>query len=367
MGLGEGSKGLLGRLARAAGLSALATANMGSACGSCDPARDETFSIDELLAEREQGLAAAPAEGSFNNATVRMTAEAWNGTACPSPQQLGAIFAINDDSTHSWASSVHEEPGGKCSYHYVEQCVGGRPFLVGGRAQVARLNREGERGRHGPLAEAWLADALMEHASVAAFARLSLQLLSLGAPAELVRDAQLASLDELRHADFCFDMAARHAGAPLRPGPLPVAGALDDLSLAALIESNLREGCIGETLAAEQLRCRAELVMDPALKTALLQICEDETRHAELAFRILGWCRAQAPELTRQILERVLAEAASEPARRPATTPDDEAFIAERGHLDLLTRSYLATWQDVLVPLISAARSAPLAAAVASF
>jgi len=83
------------------------------------------------------------------------------------------------------------------------------------------------------------------------------------------------------------------------------------------VESNLLEGCIGETRAAADLRRRAELLSDSALRAQLLQIADDETRHAELAFRILAWCRDIAPELTRSIAERVL----SEQARELATTP----------------------------------------------
>jgi hypothetical protein len=162
------------------------------------------------------------------------------------------------------------------------------------------------------LAREWLGDALVEHASIAAFARLSLQLLAHGAPAELLQGAQQASLDELRHAAYCFERASYFAGKTLAPGPLDVTGALDDLSLAWLIESNLREGCIGETLAARRLEQKAEQTDDAQERRALLAICEDELRHAELAFRILAWCRQVAPQLTSEMIARIVDEA--EPA-----------------------------------------------------
>ena len=65
------------------------------------------------------------------------------------------------------------------------------------------------------LAESWTRIALMEHASIAAFARFTLQLMSLGAPAALVERATAAMADEIKHAKACFAVAgptrARHS------------------------------------------------------------------------------------------------------------------------------------------------------------
>lgn len=318
-------------LGRAAGLSSLALGTLASGpCGPCT-AYDDCASVDELVATREAGVAMASSSagsaGTSTELSLRVaTANEWSGMGCPTPDQYAAIVSLKDPTRYfdgeMKVSSV--KVSGKCCYHFSgDDCSqGGRPFLVEGEQRVASVLGAGETPR------AWLADALVEHASVAAFARLSLQLLALGAPLALVRDAQLAALDELRHAEFFFDLASREAGSRLRPGPLDVSGALDDLSLAALIESNLREGCIGETQAAEQLRVRAEAVDDAALRASLLAIADDETRHAELAFQILAWCRDVAPELTRDLVGRVLD--AAEPRRRDQT------------------------WQHVLSPLFGA-------------
>ena len=75
------------------------------------------------------------------------------------------------------------------------------------------------------LAKAWLSDALEEHASIAAFARCSMLLLSVAAPPELVAASQRASLDEIAHARDCFALARRF-------GALAATGAgrlMDDL------------------------------------------------------------------------------------------------------------------------------------------
>jgi len=335
----EGYRDVLLLLGRAAGLSSLTLATLASGpCGPCTTSNDCT-TVDELLATREKGIAdagLASSAGSSGSSTVAMnvaTAKEWDGMACPTPEQYRSIVQLKLPNQYTDGSlEVSDLVSGKCCYHYEgHDCSeGGRPFLVHGQPRVASLACDVSHDAP------WLADAQVEHASVAAFARLSLQLLALGAPVELVRDAQLASLDELRHADFFFDLASRAAGSQLRPGPLDVAGALDDLSLASLIDTNLREGCIGETRAAEHLRRRAEHVANAERKAALLAIADDETRHAALAFRILAWCRDTAPELTRSSIQRVLGAEQSH-------GPSDQ------------------TWQLVLAPLFGAltARAEP--------
>src|SRR5262249_9765660 len=95
------------------------------------------------------------------------------------------------------------------------ECVEGRPFLVEGQARTAKIRaREDWRASRTPplsmqglshdqrerLARAWSEIALMEHASIAAFARFVLQLTSLGAPPELVEASNAALADETRHA-----------------------------------------------------------------------------------------------------------------------------------------------------------------------
>jgi len=271
------------------------------------------MALADIVKARQEGTSAGVGSGSDASQRAKdiITANGWDGASCPTEEQLDAIMSLKNGSAYSAGYRNRELPlDGKCCYGGEDDPCGqtGRPFLIDGQERVAELVIDTRTRQLPTLAQTWLKDALLEHASVAAFARLSLQLLSFAAPAELVQQAQLASLDELRHADFCFEMASRYAGMPLRPGPLSVAGALDDLSLAGLVRSNLLEGCIGETLAAEQLRRRAAETDDPKLRAALLGIAEDETRHAALAFRILAWCRDSAPELTREIVAQVLGD-----------------------------------------------------------
>ena len=80
------------------------------------------------------------------------------------------------------------------------------------------------------LAAAWLEIAQLEHASIAAFASLSLRLLAAGAPAELVTASHRAALDEVEHARIAFELASVYGGRRVGPGRFdaatraPVAG-----------------------------------------------------------------------------------------------------------------------------------------------
>ena len=67
------------------------------------------------------------------------------------------------------------------------------------------------------LGEYWLHNARMEHASIAAFARLSLELLSLGAPPDLLRQSASAQADEIHHAEICFSLASHYLGEGISP------------------------------------------------------------------------------------------------------------------------------------------------------
>ncbi len=116
----------------------------------------------------------------------------------------------------------------------------GRPFLVAGRERLAQVQETSawsaevqataacpEKMRKA-AAEFWTRVGLMEHASVAAFSRFSLQLMALGAPSDLLQKSHEAAADEIRHARDAFALASHYAGRPVGPGVLPMEGALAD-------------------------------------------------------------------------------------------------------------------------------------------
>lgn len=178
-------------------------------------------------------------------------------------------------------------------------CVAGRPFVVEGElrrspvcarsdwAQPMAALDVRERERRG---QAWLEAARMEHASVAAFARMARQLMALGAPAQLLRETLAAAADELVHARLCFSVASQLLGRELGPGALEVAGDVPrHADLGATVTALVLEGCLGESVAAAQARLAASCCAFPALAAQLERIHADETRHAQLAVRTLAW------------------------------------------------------------------------------
>jgi hypothetical protein len=144
----------------------------------------------------------------------------------------------------------------------------------------------------------------MEHASIAAFARFSLQLLALGAPPELVDACTQALADETEHTKLCFQLASAYAGHAIGPGPLDIGHSLEATSLDQVVELVIVEGCFGETRAALEALEAADAATDPVIVAAYTRIARDEQRHAELAFRFVRWALAQGGQLVR---ERVVA------------------------------------------------------------
>jgi hypothetical protein len=195
-----------------------------------------------------------------------------------------------------------EIEGDLCCYWFCEGACCGRPFTIEGHARIADTTLRDDWCAHWSaqtndldevtkkaLVEAWRADAQMEHASVASFARFTMELLALGAPADIVVASQSASLDEVEHARLCFGLASRFSGQALGPGPLEMTGALRGTTLAECAGWTVIEGCIGETIAALTARAQIDVVQDEDIRRALLRIAEDEEAHAALAWRFVAW------------------------------------------------------------------------------
>ncbi len=190
-----------------------------------------------------------------------------------------------------------------CCYTVVGDCPVGRPFLVDGRARLATL-APGEGWADGvrpdaasldpetraALADFWGREGLFEHASVASFARFTMQLLAAGAPADLVRASSRAMAEEIDHATLCFGLAGAYSGTQVGPSALDLTGGLDGgLGLREIAVAVAREGCIAETVAALQVAAARDAAADPAIRAALAVVAEQEMEHALLAWRTLRW------------------------------------------------------------------------------
>ena len=239
----------------------------------------------------------------------------------------------------------------------------GRPFLVDGAPRLAlpvaridwathelgSVNGDHDGDLRARLALAWTELGRMEHASIAAFARFTLELLAFGAPPDLVEQAQAAMADETRHAKLCFALASAYAGRAIGPGVLEMSGVSVSADLASSALTAFIEGCIGETVAAAEANEAAASATDPPIATLFAGIAEDEARHAALAWRFIAWALASSTPSARSSILSQLTEAAERALHaRPATAPRVE--LPEFGFLTAARRAKLG--RDVLAQVI---------------
>ncbi|NUO51401.1 MAG: ferritin-like domain-containing protein [Polyangiaceae bacterium] len=250
-----------------------------------------------------------------------------------------------------------------CCWEVKGTCAIGRPFVVDGEVRLASLALgDGWSSAVPPapaaldpsvreaLADVWARDGLTEHASVASFAQLTLELLALGAPAELVRGAQEAMADEIRHAERAFALASGYAGRAIGPGPLDTHGIGRAPVLADFAARAAAEGCIAETVASLQLHAAAAAAVDNELANELRLTAEEESTHALLAYRIVAWAIAKGGDEVRAAVHSVFERAADHIGFGPF--PDEALDLRDHGVLSRSERHDLAVQalREVIVP-----------------
>ena len=166
------------------------------------------------------------------------------------------------------------------------------------------------RGARAGLAAQWRENAAKEHASIAAFAQLTLDLMTVGAPARLVAASHRASLDEVRHAELGYAVARALDGREQSPAPFPEAHTRRALSprrevaLAAIAVDALADGALNEGIASRLLARLAATSASPELGEVLRAMATDEARHAKDSWDVVVWCLEEGGELVRRALER---------------------------------------------------------------
>jgi hypothetical protein len=294
------------------------------------------------------------------------------GAHNPSPIKGRAYEGLSDAGTMQGA--LNEDKTGKerakgnddiCCYHWFEYCSG-RPLREGGEHLVAQVRAgsdwsstlagcedELDVATRQALAEAWLADALAEHASVAAFARVTLELMAHGAPPELLSATQSAALDEIEHARHCFALAGRYGGSPVAPGPLS-APAPRTGDLARLAADTFVEGCVGETIAALVAERALTRATDPEVRTALARIADDEARHAALAWRTLAWALESGGESVRTTLQGARRELTFDHESCAQPPGVDPKLWSAHGRLDdtALAAAARDATSDIVIPML---------------
>jgi len=133
----------------------------------------------------------------------------------------------------------------------------------------------------------WAMCAQAEHASVASFARHTLELMAVGAPPTILQTAQKAGVEEVGHAQLCFALAKKY-GVVATPGPFPLP-ASSTTSLVDMTVGVATEGCVAEFGSCIVACLQAARAEPPAVKRALEQIAKEEAGHCVLAWRTLIW------------------------------------------------------------------------------
>jgi hypothetical protein len=183
----------------------------------------------------------------------------------------------------------------------------GRPLVVDGVARVAPIVANGQwsrtlepfgdrtsktptRHRATQIAAYWRKIAQLEHASIASFARFSLELMALSAPPKLLSECTQAMSDEIRHAQLAFGIAEHFDHHVAGPGPLDLGGLLDrSTSGRDILSGILQEACVGETLSAFEAAHLVGLAQAPMVVEVLRTIAADEERHAAFGWVALRW------------------------------------------------------------------------------
>jgi hypothetical protein len=246
--------------------------------------------------------------------------------ACPTdPGEIRALFQADGGYCSVATAHLIGEAGSACTYEYAcMTCCGyGRPYLdergspvESGtrpardwvRAGTVRTFAALSAAERRAVGEYWLANARAEHSSVAGFHRFALDLLAHGAPPRLVERAQRAAMQELGHAVDAFTLASAYLEEPFGPEPMPLgASAPIARSIAELAAWTVRDGAIGETIAAHLAALALSETTDPEVRAVLERVVREETEHAELAWGTLAWALDTGDDSVREAIARAFS------------------------------------------------------------
>jgi hypothetical protein len=164
----------------------------------------------------------------------------------------------------------------------------------------------------------------LEAASVHAFRRLTQELEEHGAPLRLRSASRRAACDEVRHAKMTKRLAERAGAHVVHPRMKTVPGR----SLEAMAIENAIEGCVRETFGAAVASMQAESAQDSRVRAVMKRIAADETRHADLSWRVARWLDGKLDLEARERVRQARCQAVESLLRDLDDEP--EALVRDR-------------------------------------
>lgn len=138
----------------------------------------------------------------------------------------------------------------------------------------------------------WTRRVEAEYRSAAITHHLTLWLLKLVAPFELVRAGLSIVNDELVHSELSHAVvvAAGGGGIPaMAPNTIGLPDPPDAQLLRAVVQTSVETFCLGETVAVRLFSRLRAPATEPAARAALDRILKDEVRHRDFGWSLLEW------------------------------------------------------------------------------
>jgi hypothetical protein len=131
-----------------------------------------------------------------------------------------------------------------------------------------------------------------EFLAVSTFSVLSMDMCAARAPADVLSLIHRAAIDEVRHAEYCCQLASIYSGQEEMPP-----GGLSDLPddpkrprREQALANALLVSCVAETYATVVLNAMRDDVTDPVVSVVLKNIYADEVVHARIGWSYLAYC-----------------------------------------------------------------------------
>lgn len=153
------------------------------------------------------------------------------------------------------------------------------PAPAGGDADLRLVVRE------------WQRRTQAEYGSAAVAQQVTLWLIQVGAPPDLIRDGLQVVRDELAHSELSAEVAGAAADRVVRPviDPAVLTLPAPNGPLLAVASAVVRYFCIGETVAVPLFRMLRSKATVPAARRVLDTVLGDEARHRQFGWDSLDW------------------------------------------------------------------------------